>query len=226
MKQLFLRFGIDRALRLVAYGSSLLLVLLLVVGAIWATRLPPAPVVLPDPQVLAPILIRLPDQDLTAEPHVEVNTTAGEDVGGIAATEIGVTDSGGFEQATEVNIISRPLFWAERRPVTDDQQLVAADPEAPRKDELDQVKLVGVYFAGDSSGVIYEYKGERLRLRLKDELFGWELNMLSYDSAVFTQGDDGQKTLQLEHANVGKYTAPAKSAPNTISTTKSNESAR
>src|SRR5690606_35170313 len=173
----------------------------------------PAPMVMPDPQVLEPVPIILPEAgSIVVVPEV---VNGPDSVDGVIEGESGSTDqiadAGNSGQLEHIGITSRPLFWEGRRPVTE-EQAVAEVPDRPRKSELEQVKLVGVYFAGPGSGISFEHKGQRQRLRIQEELLGWRLEKLSAGEAVFGRDDGRQHTLQLEHADSAKYTATAKRA--------------
>lgn len=213
MRKFVARLGLDRSLMLLAGGLSLLLVLLLLVGWIWAIRLPPAPMIMPDPQALAPVPIILPEASSIVDVSGVANNSELID-GAIEGEGDGIdqmTEAADPGQPESIGITSRPLFWEGRRPVTE-EQIASEVPDRQRKDELAQVRLIGVYFAGPGSGIIFEHKGERQRLRLQDELLGWRLEKLSAGEAVFGRDDGKQKTLQLEHADSAKYTATAKRA--------------
>lgn len=227
MRQVIARLGVDRSLILLAGFLSFLLLLLSLVGWIWVVRLPPAPTVLPDPLALAPASVIFPESDeadflqsLATVPNGATGdeTAQGDETAEGDATE-GLLEAGALlnpnaaaQAAAPADITSRPLFWPGRRPVVESDEPEEVATGRPRRDEFDKVKLVGVYFAGPASGIIIELDGERQRLRLEEELFGWTLEMLSANSAVFSKGEDKQKTLQLEHADTAKYTATAKPA--------------
>lgn len=206
MKQYLARLGVMRSLILLAGGLLTFFVSMILIGWVWVLRLPPAPTVLPDPQILMPATIFVEKTEFDPTQFKSINRA-------ITETEIvpdqPLSDEPVADVAEVFSLSSRPLFWASRRPqIESDEVNVPEDDSRFKKDEFDKVKLVGVYDAGDSSGVIAEVKGERQRVRLKQALEGWILDSIEADGAVFIQGSK-QKKLQLEHANSAKYTATA-----------------
>lgn len=197
--QSFKNLNIYQRVKLVTAVLAGLLVLLLIVGSLWAATLPPAPVLKPSPESLQVSAVVLSAVD--AETHyldglMPIVTDAGES----RAVD---------EAAGERSIMaSRPLFWADRRPVVFDasQMEVTEEQGNPaRANELDSVELSGVYFAGDASGVIVRIDGQRRRVALGEDLLGWKLK--SVDGAEVRFVSDGQeKSIQLEHARGGDYT--------------------
>lgn len=206
MKQYLARLGVMRSLIWLGGGLLALFVLMILIGWVWVVRLPPAPTVLPDPQILMPatIFVEKTEFDPLQFKSISQPINKAELMGDQPLNDELAAD------VTEVfSLSSRPLFWASRLPQAEgDDVSIPEDDSRPKKDEFDKVKLVGVYDAGDGSGVIAEVKGERQRVRLKQALEGWVLDSLHADGAVFIQGGK-QKKLQLEHANLAKYTATA-----------------
>ncbi len=189
--------GPERWMQVIAAVLTGLLLLLLLVGWIWVLRMPPAPVVLPDPNALRAQELVIPDRQSLVRDYV-VADDAGSD---------------GDEEHHE-GLAERPLFWISRRPAAEQVAEVSQEPAGRnRRDEFSQVKLEGVYFAGDNSGVIVTVGEERIRVRLKEELLGWTLVSLDANSAVFARGEQEQRSLQLEHALLPKYTATSPSRP-------------
>lgn len=195
--------------RLVAAGLTLCLCLLLLVGAFWAWHLPPSPILSPDPGALMPLALRVEEKEfsLQAFPGAEGLSLDG---GATADSEGTVGD-----QREVYSLAARPLFWPSRRPYVETQEVVDEAPSPSRRDDFDQVKLEGVYSAGESSGVMVSIKKERLRVRLNGSLLGWTLKELKKDGAVFVRADGKRRVLQLEHALAAKYTAasPSRSRP-------------
>jgi hypothetical protein len=191
----------------VAAALAGLLMLLLVVGSIWAATLPPAPVVLPSIEALQAATVVLSAED--AESHY---------LDGFVPNNSDEALLSGSAESTpdDVSIMtSRPLFWEGRRPVAiDDPQVdvVEENVGSVKASELDKVELAGVYFAGDASGVIVRTNGQRMRIALGDSLMGWKLE--SVDAAEVHFSNAGQrKTIRLEHAGGADYT-PAASRKN------------
>lgn len=88
------------------------------------------------------------------------------------------------------DLLQRPLFWPERRPValTDEPEL---PPEsAPPPLQLNALQLLGVFKNGDKGGAIIRYKDKQQRLMTGQAIDDWELD------AVVPQGvlllKDGQ----------------------------------
>lgn len=102
------------------------------------------------------------------------------------------------EQRNE--ILARPLFWAGRR---------ALDPVATREDPGEQqggdagisgVKLVGIFGAGDTAGIIALVKGQKRRILVGGSLDGWTLEKVAPDSGVFARAGQ-RETLSLQRSN-------------------------
>lgn len=249
MKLLLTRLGVGRSLFILASFLLVLLLLLLLVGWVWASRLPPAPTILPDPQILVPATITVPhrefdpaqlavvgsrvdsdssvltgtdstlatglDQELKQELGSELGRESDEESGQALAQEKtaveGQHEEGSNHFPESYSLTARPLFWSSRRPVLESDTAKTSDRiERPKKDDFDKVKIIGIYYAGENSGVIAEVKGKRQRVRLKQPLEGWTLDSISADGVIFIQ-DNQSKKLQLEHANSSQYTATAAS---------------
>jgi len=191
--------------RLVAAGLTLCLCLLLLVGAFWAWRLPPSPILSPDPTALLPLALRVEEKEFSLQAFAGAEELSLD--GGATADSKGTVG----DQREVYSLATRPLFWPSRRPYVSEPKVASETPRPSRHDEFDQVNLEGVYYAGDSSGIMVSVKGKRSRIRLNESLFGWTLKMLNADSAVFTRGAAVQRVLQLEHALPAKYTAPSPS---------------
>ncbi|MCV6615497.1 MAG: hypothetical protein OIF35_11005 [Cellvibrionaceae bacterium] len=94
----------------------------------------------------------------------------------------------------DVDIIAlRPLFWASRVAY----QAAPAKPEAraPARDEIDKLKVVGVY----SSGVLVKGLKGKGRVAIGDEILGWRLDKVDASEVTFSRHGQS-KTLQLESA--------------------------
>jgi hypothetical protein len=95
-------------------------------------------------------------------------------------------------------IRSRPLFWTGRRPAED----VANAAELQELKELKEhtfegVRLLGVFGAGESVGIIAQVKGKSRRVLLGQKVDGWTLEKVEGNDAVFVAGSQREKaTLQ------------------------------
>jgi hypothetical protein len=92
-------------------------------------------------------------------------------------------------------IRSRPLLWPARRPGSP----VSVDATAPaiaKQHELNEIKLLGVFGAGDTVGIIARVKDKTQRIRLGEVVAGWTLKAVEKTGAVFAAGSR-QKTLML-----------------------------
>ncbi|GHD37923.1 type II secretion system protein N [Halioglobus pacificus] len=130
-----------------------------------------------------------------------------------------------LEQQPEVSddasaeIVSRPLFWASRRPAQ------APDETAPKKEKpkaaattLKGVRVVGVFGSGETGGAIVIVKGKRQRVAVDDELEGWTLESIAPDRAIFVSaGGRDEKMLSMASLDV-QYNAPATSASPAVPT--------
>jgi pyruvate/2-oxoglutarate dehydrogenase complex dihydrolipoamide acyltransferase (E2) component len=104
------------------------------------------------------------------------------------------------DAADSSEIRSRPLFWPGRRP----QEAVAASPEQPEKtnSELKGVKLVGVFGAGDSAGIIVQGKNGKRRLLVGQEMDGWELASVNSNEVTLTRSGETRSLLLKQQAIV------------------------
>lgn len=198
----FKRMSVYQWVKSVAGVLAGLLVLLVLVGAIWAVTLPPAPVLLPSSETLRAATVVLSAED--AESHYLDGLVAD-----VSSSGVGLDSAHVGSTPEDLSIMaSRPLFWDGRRPVVIDEMPSAVEQEtasAVRADELDKVELAGVYFAGDASGAIVRADGQRMRVALGESLMGWKLEAV--DAAEVHFSNTGQtKTIRLEHAGVSDYT--------------------
>lgn len=199
--------NVYQRIKLIAVLLTSLLVLLLLIGAIWAATLPPAPIVLPSAEAMQAATVVLSADD--AETHY-LN-------GFVSDANFTPDDESllALVQEDESVMASRPLFWAGRRPISDSQEeTVGAAAETVRPTDLDRVELTGVYYAGDASGIIVRVRGERLRIPMGGKLIGWTLEHVDTVEVRFSNNGQ-QKAIQLEHARLSDYTpaAPGKVAP-------------
>lgn len=192
--------SIYQRVKLIAISLAGMLVLLLVIGAVWAITLPPAPVVLPSPEALQAASVVLSNGD--AESHY-LDGWGDKKNEAQAVLHLEADRLGGQSVMAE-----RPLFWATRRPVSVEEgaPTVAATTAPPS--DLDRMELTGVYFAGDASGVIVRMSGERLRVPLGQEVMGWKLERVTATEVHFSSGGQ-QRAIQLEHARMSDYTPSA-----------------
>lgn len=106
------------------------------------------------------------------------------------------------------DIRSRPLLWLSRRPEVEVVKVVK-----PKKEEdstgLDKMKVVGVFGAGESAGMIVRFEGKPHRLRLGEDLAGWTLESVTEKDVVLQNGAQ-RETLALER--IVAPTANAKSS--------------
>ncbi|MDG1945929.1 MAG: hypothetical protein P8J17_16840 [Halioglobus sp.] len=97
-------------------------------------------------------------------------------------------------------IRSRPLFWTSRRPA----DAVANAAELQELKELKEhtfegIRLLGVFGAGESVGIIAQVKGKPRRVLLGEKIDGWTLEAVAGNDAVFVAGSRREKaTLQPE----------------------------
>lgn len=209
MNQFLERIGVDRGLMMLSAGLVFFLLVLLLIGWIWAARLPPAPTVLPDPQVLAPTLVILPEPISVVPPGGEVVRPSNGEESTVEAE--GDADFVGRLDLDQLDtIVARPLFWASRRPLEEvEMDSAPVNASAGDDEDLSDVQLIGVYRAGPNSGVIVLVDGVRERVRLNGLIKGWQLNALEANSASFVDQSGREQTVQLEHANSAQYTATA-----------------
>lgn len=108
-------------------------------------------------------------------------------------------------------IIERPLFVAERRPVT---EKTAGEVNAT-VDIFNDVKLVGILGQGAQSVVIVNIGGKVRRVRYGEQLEGWTLQQVDGRVARFAQGEGQNKELVMQYAAQKGSGNAANSAPGT-----------
>jgi len=92
---------------------------------------------------------------------------------------------------------ARPLFWPSRR--TRENEAVpasAAEKTSARQTELKKIKLVGIFGAGESAGIIALVQGKKRRILVGEVVEGWSLDSVARNEAVFADGHR-RKTLIL-----------------------------
>jgi hypothetical protein len=97
------------------------------------------------------------------------------------------------EQSNEIR--NRPVLWPGRRPVEAVTEL--AEESNVKQQELEGIKLVGVFGEGDSAGIIARVKDKVRRIRLGEELAGWRLESVGRNEAVITNGSRQEKVILL-----------------------------
>ncbi len=97
------------------------------------------------------------------------------------------------------DIRNRPLLWLSRRPEVEVVEVVK--PKKPEEKQgttdLDKMKVVGLFGAGESAGMIVRLEGEPHRLRLGEQLAGWTLESVTEKDVVLQNGAR-RETLALE----------------------------
>jgi hypothetical protein len=72
-----------------------------------------------------------------------------------------------------------------------------AEESNAKQQELEGIKLVGVFGEGDSAGIIARVKDKVRRIRLGEELAGWRLESVGRNEAVITNGSRQEKVILL-----------------------------
>ena len=100
------------------------------------------------------------------------------------------------QQSADVK--ARPVFWETRRPLSAELKapVVAQKPKA-KKNELDKVRLLGIFGVGDSAGVIALVQGKKKRILQGDKMVGWTLESISTDHVVFTDSGKTQNVMLI-----------------------------
>jgi type II secretory pathway component PulC len=119
-----------------------------------------------------------------------------------------VLAQGGISSAQSAEILQRPLFWEGRRPLEEAAVAVAPKPAQGKAGKLAGVKLLGVFGAGDTAGIIVAEKGKKRRILLGEELSGWTLESVDADQVMFAAGGRTE-TLQLRQLSIVVPAPPA-----------------
>lgn len=100
--------------------------------------------------------------------------------------------SGAYPQIT-----ARPLFWPSRKPVP---EKVPEKKVVTQPNPFDGATLLGTFFDQKNGGAIIRLNKtkEVVRLERGQTYKGWKLEDVSPISALFTDGNKHQKTIQLE----------------------------
>ena len=96
-------------------------------------------------------------------------------------------------QSNEIR--NRPVLWPDRQPIEAVAEIAAETNGKPR--EFKDIKLVGVFGAGDSAGIIVRVKDKVRRIQLEEELAGWRLESVGENKAVFTAGSRQEQLILL-----------------------------
>ena len=105
-------------------------------------------------------------------------------------------------------IISRPLFWSSRQPVSAGK---TRPKPVDEPGELKNVKLVGIFGSGESAGIIVLVKDKKRRILVGERLEGWTLKSVDSGEIVLSDGKR-RKNLILQRREIARA-APAAKAP-------------
>jgi hypothetical protein len=93
---------------------------------------------------------------------------------------------------------ARPLFWPSRRVRVDNTESASVEQKTPAPEtEIDKLKLVGVFGAGESGGIIALVEGKKRRILVGEVVEGWSLDSVTRNEAVFAD-ESRRKTLILK----------------------------
>ncbi|MCB1679316.1 MAG: hypothetical protein KDI16_11605 [Halioglobus sp.] len=102
---------------------------------------------------------------------------------------------------------ARPVFWESRRPVEATVLATAVVREEVGAGPLRGVKLVGVFGAGDTAGIIALVKDQKRRILRGEQLEGWTLESVQPKLAVLVDGGRREE-LALVPGEVAAVAAP------------------
>ena len=99
---------------------------------------------------------------------------------------VDVNITGAITAPQSLQLQSRPLFWASRRPDASAAPPVKAEPgnKKPAR-RLEDLQVAGAVGAGDQGKAIIVYKDKLLRLGIGDKVAGWSLQSVSLGEVVF-----------------------------------------
>lgn len=105
----------------------------------------------------------------------------------------------------------RPLFWDGRRAIAavESKPKPAPITRAPR---LKDVRLLGVFGAGDSGGIIALVQNKQQRVQVGEELSGWTLQTVTADGATLVNDGDTE-ILDLQRSSGRIIVAEPAAAP-------------
>jgi len=131
--------------------------------------------------LLVQVLWNVLDLAIEPAPEAVLPTRESLQVGGLSGRQLV-----NAERSAELR--SRPLFFASRRPEV--PVAAAAKAPEPKKNQSSapKLKLVGVFGASGSRGIIAVHKGKLLRLKIGDEVSGWTLQKVDRDRALLNSG--------------------------------------
>lgn len=117
--------------------------------------------------------------------------------------DLGAMRVAAVDVAMREEIRNRPLFWPGRRPLPEGLQDSGAPNagEGSKPTELDEVKIVGIFGAGDSAGIIALVKDKKRRILLGERLDGWTLEAVEPGEGVFASGAR-RASLTLERVGI------------------------
>lgn len=122
-----------------------------------------------------------------------------------------VGSTGDVSRAQSAEIQGRPLFWEGRRPLEAPTVVVEQREPTKKAGKLKGIKLLGIFGAGESAGIIVSEQGKMRRILQGEELAGWTVDAVNPDSVVFKSGDRSE-TLLLRQGMVSN-TPAASAAP-------------
>jgi hypothetical protein len=103
-------------------------------------------------------------------------------------------------------VLERPLFAADRRPISEDAPAVAeAAPQSEPEPEVDTIagaRLTGLVGEGAQAIVILETEEGSRRLHVGERVGGWRLDDVVGNVAVFINGDGGPRRMRIAPASV------------------------
>ncbi|EED31010.1 conserved hypothetical protein [gamma proteobacterium NOR5-3] len=133
--------------------------------------------------------------------------------------------TGAITAPQSLQLQSRPLFWASRRPeakAPPPQKTKPGNNKPARR--LEDLQVAGAVGAGDQGKAIIIYKDKLMRLGIGDKVGGWSLQSVSLGEVVFVSAGarDVRRLTPLPviaaqtapKAPAASAQAPAKSAPN------------
>ena len=104
-------------------------------------------------------------------------------------------------------MLERPLFSITRRPPPPPPPVQAPQPP----DHLSTARLTGIVRGEKTGYVILLIDGKQRRIQQNQGVEGWTLKNLGDRQVTFTRGDQSQ-TLNMQRADVSKYTGMAPAA--------------
>jgi hypothetical protein len=114
----------------------------------------------------------------------------------------------GVTEAASQEVRARPLFWTSRRPYSPEPEETLVEEAPAETGELKEIKLVGIFGAGDSAGIITLVQGKKQRILLGEEIGGWKLDAIEQDQAEFSSGGRTRKLTMKPATFQNKKPAP------------------